>query len=56
MSNPDPHDPLTPIEMQPIGVGRNGNTDAVDRGWGAVESRIEVRPDLVGALEGLETF
>ena len=56
MSNPDPHDPLTPIEMQPIGVVRNGIRDAVDRGWGAVESRIELRPDLVGALEGLETF
>jgi tRNA-Thr(GGU) m(6)t(6)A37 methyltransferase TsaA len=56
MSNPDPHDLLTPIEMQPIGVVRNGITDAVDRGWGAVESRIELRPDLVGALEGLETF
>jgi tRNA (Thr-GGU) A37 N-methylase len=56
MSHPDPHDPLTPIAMQPIGVVRNGITEAVDRGWGAVESRIELRPDLVGALDGLETF
>jgi tRNA-Thr(GGU) m(6)t(6)A37 methyltransferase TsaA len=44
------------ITLRPIGVVRNGVADAVDHSWGAVESRIELRPDLAGALDGLETF
>ena len=45
-----------PITIYPIGVVRNAVTTPLDQGWGAVESRIELRSDLAGALDGLETF
>ena len=44
------------IELRPIGIVHNGVTEAVDEGWGSVVSRIALRPDLGGALDGLADF
>ena len=49
--------PDTPggISLQPIGIVHNDVTAEEDR-WEEVVSRIEVREDLLPALEGLEEF
>ncbi|MDB4894611.1 MAG: hypothetical protein JWN15_873 [Firmicutes bacterium] len=44
------------IHMEPIGVVRNGVTEAVDEGWGEVTSEIVLRPDLAGIVDGMEGF
>ena len=44
------------ITLTPIGVVRNGRTDADDFHWGDVESTIELAPEYARGLEGLETW
>jgi len=44
------------ISLQPIGTVEAPRTVTLDEGWGSVESRILLRPDLRGALRGLEDF
>jgi len=44
------------ITLTPIGYVRNKVASPVDSGWGAVESRIVLEPQWVGALDGLEEF
>jgi tRNA-Thr(GGU) m(6)t(6)A37 methyltransferase TsaA len=56
MHTEQPEPDWAPILLHPIGVVRNGVRAPVDTGWGAVESRIVLRPDLAGALAGLEDF
>ncbi len=45
-----------PIPITPIGVVRNGEHDLARQDWTRVRSRIELRPDLAPALDGLEGF
>ncbi len=45
-----------PITVAPIGVVRNGERDPARQDWTRVRSRIEVRPDVAPALDGLEGF
>ena len=45
-----------PIPITPIGVVRNGEHDPARQDWTRVRSRIELRPDLAPALDGLEGF
>lgn len=45
-----------PISLRVIGIVRNGRTSTEDRGWGAVESTIELRPEFAPGLAGLEGF
>jgi len=42
--------------VKPIGVVRSPARDAVDEGWGAVEARIVVEPELRAGLLGLDAF
>jgi len=51
MSEPPPV-----IELQPIGVVRNGEHDAGRRDWSRVESRIELRAGLAESLLGLDGY
>lgn len=44
------------IQLTPIGVVRNGRTDARDADWGALESRIVLEPRYRGGLAGLESW
>jgi tRNA-Thr(GGU) m(6)t(6)A37 methyltransferase TsaA len=44
------------ISMQPIGWVRNSRESTIDAGWGAIESRIELRPEAAAGLEGLDQF
>lgn len=45
-----------PVPITPIGVVRNGQHDPARQDWSRVRSRIELRPDLAAALDGLEGF
>ena len=45
-----------PIPVAPIGYVRNGERDAARRDWRGVRSRLELRPDLDGALLGLADY
>jgi tRNA-Thr(GGU) m(6)t(6)A37 methyltransferase TsaA len=45
-----------PVAMTPIGTVQNGQTEAVDEGWGDVTSEIVLRPELKGIFDGLEAF
>ena len=45
-----------PIPITPIGVVRNGEHDPARQDWTRVRSRIELRPELAPALDGLEGF
>ena len=45
-----------PIPITPIGVVRNDEHDPARQDWTRVRSRIELRPDLAPALDGLEGF
>lgn len=47
---------MEPIKLTPIGVVENGQHEAVDEGWGEIESAIVLRPELAGMLDGLEQF
>ncbi|MDB5032894.1 MAG: hypothetical protein JWQ98_135 [Chlorobi bacterium] len=43
-------------DIRPIGVVRTTVTDGIDEGWGDVESRIEIDPELADGLRGLDEF
>jgi len=45
-----------PIEIRPIGVVRNGEADVGRLDWSRVRSTVELAPDLLGALLGLEDY
>lgn len=47
---------LPEILLRPIGVVRNSVTDTGFRDWSEVVSRIVLRPELEGALLGLESY
>ena len=49
-------DKMENITLKPVGIIRNGITEAVDEGWGKVTSVIELRPDLSGIIDGLDGF
>jgi tRNA (adenine37-N6)-methyltransferase len=44
------------VELEPIGVVRNGEHDAGRGDWSRVESRIELRAGLTEALLGLDGY
>ena len=44
------------ISLRPIAWVRNGRDSTNDAGWGAIESRIELRPEAAAGLEGLDQF
>jgi tRNA-Thr(GGU) m(6)t(6)A37 methyltransferase TsaA len=44
------------VRFEPIGVVRNGRESMDDRGWGALESRIELRDACAAGLTGLDAF
>ncbi len=41
------------LTLRTVGTVRNGRHDAADRGWGAVESVIEMETEFAHALDGL---
>src|SRR5262245_24559340 len=47
---------VTEVHLQAIGFVRSGRESTVDRGWGAVESVIDLLPQFAEGLEGLEDF
>ena len=47
---------MNEIPFTPIGTVRTGRTDSVDKGWGQVESCVELRPDYAAGLAGLDQF
>jgi tRNA-Thr(GGU) m(6)t(6)A37 methyltransferase TsaA len=46
--------PLPSVTVGPIGVVRNRVKEPMMYGWEGIESQIVVRPELGGALDGLE--
>ena len=44
------------ITLRAVGVVRNGRTTFDDHGWSAVESAIDLDPDVAAGLAGLEDF
>jgi tRNA-Thr(GGU) m(6)t(6)A37 methyltransferase TsaA len=44
------------MEIEPIGVVKNGVGEATDENWGSVVSEIRLRSDLAQGLRGLEAF
>jgi hypothetical protein len=42
------------LSIEPIGVVRNGVTEARDEEWGRVVSEIQLRPDLADVPEWME--
>jgi tRNA-Thr(GGU) m(6)t(6)A37 methyltransferase TsaA len=44
------------VELEPIGMVRNGVMDARDAEWGRVVSELQLRPELADGLLGLEQF
>lgn len=44
---------MNSLELHPIGVIRNGVTDAVDENWGKVESAIHLDEAYAAGLQGL---
>lgn len=44
------------LQITPIGVVRNGVTDAVDENWGKVVSEIHISPELAAGLKGLDDW
>ena len=55
--SPDSEPESTPIEaIRPIGYVRGAERDAARPDWRGVRSRIELRPDLEGALLGLADY
>ena len=47
---------MTEVRLQSVGFVRSGRESTIDRGWGPVESVIEVLPEFAEGLEGLEEF
>ncbi len=52
----EPFPGLPPIPIEPVGWVRNGFAGPDRHDWSSVHSRIVLRPDLAGALEGLDGF
>lgn len=48
--------PYVEIVLRPIGWVRNPVKEPIHRGWGHVDSVIELDPDLEPALDGIEGF
>jgi tRNA-Thr(GGU) m(6)t(6)A37 methyltransferase TsaA len=46
--------PLPPLTLEPIGVVRNRVKESMMYGWENIDSQIVLRPELGGALDGLE--
>lgn len=44
------------MDLIPIGTVRSPQVDAVDEGWGAIESEIQLQPGLGAGLNGLNEF
>ncbi len=44
------------IPLHVVGAVRNGRENADDRGWGPLESTIEMLPEFAAGLEGLDSF
>lgn len=44
------------IDLDVLGVVRSPQTEAVDEGWGDIESTIELRTPWKSGLQGLEDF
>jgi len=44
------------LQIEPIGVVRNGVMGTRDEEWGRVVSEIQLRPELADGLRGLEQF
>jgi tRNA-Thr(GGU) m(6)t(6)A37 methyltransferase TsaA len=44
------------MNLEPIGVVKNGTTEAGDAAWGEIVSEVELRPELAGGLQGLDSF
>ena len=44
------------MQLEPIGVVRNGVVGTRDEEWGRVVSEIQLEPDLADGLRGLEQF
>jgi tRNA-Thr(GGU) m(6)t(6)A37 methyltransferase TsaA len=49
-------DDRSELSVRPIGWVRSPVTEPVDEGWGPVESRIVIEPDLRAGLRGLGEF
>lgn len=49
---------MTKLELRPIGVVEGGRDEIFEDGWGSVEARIVLDPEVVGAdaTVGLEEF
>lgn len=48
--------PREPVSMRPIGVVRNAERELRSQDWREVRSDLIFRDDLMGALDGLETW
>jgi tRNA-Thr(GGU) m(6)t(6)A37 methyltransferase TsaA len=48
--------PREPVSMRPIGVVRNAERELSSQDWREVRSDLIFRDDLMGALDGLETW
>ena len=46
----------THMQIEPIGIVRNGVREAVDENWGAVVSEIILRDEFAGGLKGIDDF
>ena len=44
------------MEIEPVGVVKNGVTEATDENWASVVSEIRLRSELAAGLRGLEAF
>ena len=47
---------MTEVRLEAIGLVRSERDSSEDRGWGGVESVIELLPQFAAGLEGLEAF
>ncbi len=48
--------PREPVSMRPIGVVRNSERELTSQDWREIRSDLIFRDDLMGALDGLETW
>jgi tRNA-Thr(GGU) m(6)t(6)A37 methyltransferase TsaA len=44
------------MELEPIGIVKNGVREARDEDWSSVVSELRLRPELAAGLRGLEEF
>ena len=47
---------MNDIKLKPIGFVYSPVTERMDENWGAIESKIILKPEFSGALLGLENF